>query len=416
LIAAARADRGVLIALCVGAAVAIGAWIFALLQLWQTSVPGDLALPHVDPSRFFTQEQLDRAAGYQSFLRIDMLLALVAQLVALGIYAVKGPAFVRESAAGRIGTGMLLGMLGLAFVWFAQLPFGIADLWWERRHDVSSQGYVSWLINYFLAAGGEFLFISLAMLIVMALAGVWRRLWWLVAAPALVAVLLAFGFVQPYLIPDQHPVRNPAVAADAEKLAAQEGIPGTTVRVQDTHNLGGSPNAEATGLGPTQRVILWDTLLDRFPRPEVRVVLAHEFAHLSRDHLWKAFGFMALLGLPIALITALVTRRRGGLYEPTAVPLAIFVVAALLFVTLPLQTAFTRRLEAEADWVALNTTRAPGAMTGLFERLGRLSKAEPDPPGWDQFLFGDHPSVIQRIEMAKAWRGRQPSASLTSNR
>jgi STE24 endopeptidase len=304
---------------------------------------------------------------------------------------------------------MLLGMLGLAFVWFAQLPFGLAELWWERGHDVSSQGYVAWLINYFLAAGGEFLFISLAMLIVMALTGVWRRAWWIAAGPALVAVLLAFGFLQPYLIPDQHPVYNQAIAADAQELAAAEGIPGTAVRVQDTHNLGGSPNAEATGLGPTQRVILWDTLLERFPRSEVRVVLAHEFAHLSRDHLWKSFGFMALLGLPIALITALVTRRRrGGLYEPTAVPLAIFVVAVLLFVTLPLQTAFTRRLETEADWVALNTTHAPGAMTGLFERLGRISRAQPDPPGWDQFLFGDHPSVIQRIEMAKAWRERNP--------
>jgi STE24 endopeptidase len=405
----ARLDRRVLLALGVGAAVAIAAWIFALLQLWQTSVPGDLSLPSLDPTRYFTQEQLDRAASYQAFVRIDALLALIAQLVALGIYAVRGPGFVRESAAGRIGTGMLLGMLGLAFVWLAQFPFGLAELWWERRHDVSNLGYVTWIIDDFLAAGGEFLFISLAMLIVMALTGVWRRAWWIAAAPALVAVLLAFAFVQPYLIPDQHPVHNPAVAADADKLAAAEGIPGTTVRVQDTHNLGGAPNAEAAGLGPTQRVILWDTLLDRFPRQEVRVVLGHEFAHLSKDHLWKGFGFMALLALPIALIVALVTRRRGGLYEPAAVPLAIFVVAALLFLTLPLQTAFTRRMEAEADWVALNTTHEPGAMKGLFQRLGRLARAEPDPPGWDQFLFGDHPSIIQRIEMAQAWRERNPS-------
>jgi STE24 endopeptidase len=406
LIRAIRAGRWGPVVLGAAAALCIAAWTFAVLQLWQTSVPGDLSLPSLDAGRYFTQTELDRAASYQTFLRGDAVLALVAALVALGIYAVKGPGFARESAAGRIGTGMLLGMLGLGFVWLAQFPFGIAELWWERRHDVSHQGYVDWILNYFLTAGGEFLFISLALLIVMALTGVWRRAWWIAAAPALVAVLLAFGFVQPYLIPDQHAVHNRAIAADAEELAAAEGIPGTTVRVQDTGNLGGSPNAEATGLGPTQRVIVWDTLLDRFPRPEVRVVLAHEFAHLSRDHLWKAFAFMALLGLPIALIVALVTRRRGGLYEPTAVPLAIFVVAALLFVTLPLQTAFTRRLESEADWVALNTTRTPAAMTHLFQRLGRLARAQPDPPAWDQLLFGDHPSVLQRIEMARAWRQR----------
>ena len=298
------------VALGVGAAVAVAAWIFAFYELWQTSVPSDLSLPTLDPARYFSQSELDRAGSYQAFLRIDALCALVAQLVALGLFAVKGPGFIRESAAGRIGTGMMLGMLGLAFVWLAQLPFGIAELWWERDHDVSSQGYVTWLLNYFLTAGGEFLFISLALLIVMALAGVWRRAWWIVAAPALVAVFLAFGFLQPYLIPDQHPIQNQAIAADARELARTEGIPGTTVRVEDTHNLGGSPNAEAAGIGPSRRVILWDTLVDRFPRSQVRVVLAHEFAHLSRDHLLKSFAFMALLALPIALLVALATRRR----------------------------------------------------------------------------------------------------------
>jgi STE24 endopeptidase len=301
---------------------------------------------------------------------------------------------------------MMLGMLGLAFVWLAQFPFGLAELWWERRHDVSSQDYVTWIVNNFLSAGGEFLFISLALLIVMAVAGVWRRFWWIAAAPALVAVVVAFAFVQPYLIPDQHPLRDPEIAADADRLATAEGIPDTTVRVQNTRNLGGSPNAEAAGIGPSRRVILWDTLLQRFSRAEVRVVLAHEFAHLSRDHLLKLFAGMAMLALPIAFVVALATRRRGGLYEPAAVPLAVFVVTALLFVLLPLQTAFTRTLEAEADWISLQTTHDPAATTGTFRRLARLSMAQPDPPTWDYVLFADHPTVMQRIEMARAWKER----------
>jgi STE24 endopeptidase len=398
------AVRRVLLAL--GVAAIAAAWLYGFIQLWQTTVPGDLDLPDLDPSRYFTQAQLDEASSYQAFLRIDELLALIAQVVALGIFAIKGPAFVRESAAGRIGTGMLLGMLALAFVWLSQFPFGLAELWWERRHDVSSQGYVTWAINDFLAAGGEFLFISLALVIVMALAGVWRRNWWIAAAPALVAVITAFALLQPYLIPDQHPVRDPRIAADAERLAAEEGIPDATVRVQNTRNLEGSPNAEAAGIGPSRRVILWDTLLERFPRAEVRVVLAHELAHLERQHLLKLFGGMALLSLPIAFIVAMVTRRRGGLYEPATVPLAVFTVTAILFVLVPMQTAFTRALETEADWRALETTRDPAATTGTFRRLARLSLAQPDPPAWDYFLFQDHPSIMRRIEMAQAWKER----------
>ena len=82
-------------------------------------------------------------ASYEAFLRVDQLLATLATLVALGLYAARGARFARESAAGRIGTGMLLGMLGLGFVWLAQFPFGLAALWWERKHDISNQGYVS---------------------------------------------------------------------------------------------------------------------------------------------------------------------------------------------------------------------------------------------------------------------------------
>ena len=43
-------------------------------------------------------------------------------------------------------------------------------------------------------------------------------------------------------------------------------------------------NAYVTGLGPTKRVVLFDTLLDRYSRDEIRVVVAHELAHVrNRD-------------------------------------------------------------------------------------------------------------------------------------
>ena len=57
------------------------------------------------------------------------------------MFARYGVRWAKESAAGRMGTGMLLGMLGFALLWAVQVPFSVLELWWERRHHLSSLGY-----------------------------------------------------------------------------------------------------------------------------------------------------------------------------------------------------------------------------------------------------------------------------------
>jgi STE24 endopeptidase len=391
--------------LLVAAAIVTGgaAWLLAVLALWRTSVPGGLNPSALDPSEYFSEPLLSEASTYTRFLDITDLLASLAVLVGLGIFAVTGARFARESAAGRIGTGMLLGMLALGFAWFARVPFGLAQVWWVRRHDVTEVNYGQWLVEDWLAVGAEFLFISLALLIVMGLAAVWRRAWWLAAVPALIAVALAFAFVQPYLFPGLDPVRDPELREDTRAIAAEQGISPPDVRIQDTFGTTKAPNAFAAGLGPSERVVLWDTLVDDFDRAETRVVLAHEVAHLSRGHIWKAVAWLGLLLLPIAFLTALATRRRGGMYEPGAVPVAVFVVALLFFVAAPLDRGFSKRLEAEADWIALETTRDPDAATSMFAEFTRTALIDPDPPAWSRTLLHGHPSIIRRIEMAEAW-------------
>jgi STE24 endopeptidase len=296
-------------------------------------------------------------------------------------------------------------MLGLGVVWFAQLPFGIAELWWERRHGISHRGYVSYVLDSFFGLGGAFLSVCLVIAIVMGFAGLLRNRWWIPGAPAIVAVGVLVAFIAPFLIPAVHRLHDPRLKADARQLQRVEGLPNVPVEVQNVHEFTTAPNAEAVGLGPTRRVILWDTLIrgQRFPRPEIRVVLAHEFGHLKHNHIWKGLGWSAVFLLPIAFIVALSTRGRGGLYSPRAVPLALLVFVALQLATAPLQNAVSSRMEAEADWTALNATRDPTAATSLFQRLARTSLADPRPPGWWQALVGNHPTIMQRIEMAKTW-------------
>jgi STE24 endopeptidase len=102
------------------------------------------------------------------------------------------------------------------------------------------------------------------------------------------------------------------------------------------------------------------------------------------------------------------TRRRGGMGEAAAVPLALLVVAVFQLATAPAQAWISRRMEAEADWKALQTTHDPAAARGLFVGFGTTSLVNPDPPTWAHVLLDSHPTLDQRVAMAEAWKRRNP--------
>lgn len=387
-------------------AVLVVAGAYAGTKLWHTIVPGDLPDPPVDVEQTFGARAVEKAESFEAFLRVTALLGLVALLVTLGLYAWRGARFARDSAAGPIGTGFLLGMLGFAILWLVQLPFTVVDLWWLRRHDVVKIGYAEAIFEDLAGLGGTFLFVCFALLVAMGFARLLRQRWWIPAAIVFVGLFALFTFASPYLSPSLDPA--PAwVQAQSREMSEREGLDARIpARIEKVHDVTDQPNAYAMGLGPSRRIVLWDTLAERFPRGQVRVVVAHELGHQVRRHLGKGIGWFALVILPTALIVALLTRRRGGLGEAAAVPLALFVVVVLNLVTGPLQSAASRRYEAEADWTALNATRDPRAMEGLFRNFTVKGLADPDPPGWWHVLFDSHPSGRERVQMARAWAAR----------
>jgi Zn-dependent protease with chaperone function len=388
-----------------------GCWGAGAFLLWDTTrVPGGLRTAGLHARDYFSASLLRRGDHYEQFLRIDSLLAAAATIVVFVVYARVGARFARESAAGPIGTGMLLAMLGFALVWLAGLPFEIVALWWERRYGVSHgswTGYLSQIFGGWLQLGGTFAFLSVAVLVVMGLARLVGQRWWIPGAAFFVGLGALFSFVLPYLYTDTRPLRDPRLAAQARVLARQEGVPGTPVEVETVSKDTDAANAFTVGFGPTRKVVLWDTLLDgRFTNGEVRFVLAHEFAHQARAHLVKAIGWSALFAFPGAFLIAWATRRRGGVGRPEAMPLALLVLVLSTTAATPLEAAISRHMEAEADWVALQATRDPASGRRLFEDFERTGLGDPDPPTWAYLWFDDHPTLMQRIGMVKAWQAR----------
>jgi STE24 endopeptidase len=373
------------------AAVLAAVWAVAAWALWRSSLPA-YDLPRVDVHTLLSGEALHRAEHFSSIARLLWLATTLAQIIVLALYARSGTRFARESAAGPIGTGMLLGMLGFGLVWAAQLPFSVLDVWWRHRYGMSGS-YLQATIGNWLALGGTFVFLCLALAIVMGLA---RRVrwWWLPAAPAFIGLGILFAFVTPWLL-GGHAYRAPYV----QRLERVEHVGHVPVRVLDGFD---EPNAFATGLGASRRVFLWKPILQPPFTPRMdRFVLAHELGHLAHNHIWKSVGWYALFAFPGTYLIALLTRRRGGMGTPAAVPVGIFVLVVLQFLQLPLQNVITRHMEAEADWSALKATHDPVGGRRLFELFASETLDDPDPPWWAYVLIENHPTLLQRVEMTR---------------
>jgi len=298
-------------------------------------------------------------------------------------------------------------MLGLAFVWLAGLPFRIAAHWWDRRYGLTDLGYVSWVFQDWAVLAAEFLSICVALLIVMGLARWLGERWWLPGAAVFVAIGALFTFVSPYLDYTTKPLRNERLLAAAKRYEAVQGIGNVPIRVEKVSEDTTQANAYSWGLGPSRQVVLWDTILrPPFTTGEQEVVLAHELGHQSSEHLPKGIAWFAIFAIPGAWILMRATRRRGGMGQAEAVPLALLVVAVLQLAAAPAQNWISRRMEAEADWKALQSTRDPASMRQLMVAFAKTSLEDPSPPAWADILLETHPTLEQRVAMAEAWAAR----------
>jgi len=388
--------------------VAAAAWLWCALLLLRTAVPSGLHVSAVDANAVFGRALVHEAVRVERFFLVIWVLGQIALFTALWVYSLRGARYARESAAGPIGTGMLLGMLGIGIVWLVQLPFGLLGLWWARRHDLSETGYLDWAFGHWFELGGAFVSLCVALLIVMFLARRLGEAWWIPGAAVFVVIGAAFTFAQPYLVGETTALEDPALQRSAEAFERQQGVSGVPVSVEDVSGTTNQANAYAVGFGASRKVVLWSTMVDgSFTDAEVRVVLAHEIGHHSSHHIPKGLAWFALFALPGAWVLMRATRRRGGMGEAAAVPLALLVVAAIQLSLAPAQSWISRRMEAEADWKALQTTRDPAAARGLFVGFGKTSLGDPDPPLWAHILLDSHPTLSQRVAMADAWAQRR---------
>lgn len=242
------------------------------------------------------------------------------------------------------------------------------------------------------------------------------RWWWLWLTAAMAPVLVFVMLIQPVFIaplfntftplPDT-PLRHNLLA-----MAHAQHIPARDVYLVDASRQSNAINAYVAGFGPTLRIVLYDTLLQRFTPDEIQFIMAHEMGHYKLHHIYQGL-LLALLGVLLGgyllyRVSGVLLARYGpwlgvrALGDPAGYPLllALGMLGGLL--ALPVGNAFSRHLEEQADLFAITIYPHPAVGIAAFHKLARYNIGEEDPPRWAEVLLSTHPSIAHRIAALRA--------------
>jgi STE24 endopeptidase len=279
----------------------------------------------------------------------------------------------------------------------------------EHQFGLSHQSLGRWLRNWSLS--NTFAVVLGAALNLGLFWIIWNtgNYWWLVAAAAFFVVSVVLGQLAPVVfIPLFYRVDrldNDDLMERMNRLAA-----GTGLTIEGVYRLGLSAdtskaNAMLAGLGRTRRVLMGDTLLERFTPEEIEVIFAHEIGHHVHRHIPK----MIAAGVAISLVGFYVIDRVlvawAGIptasAAPTAsLPLVMFTLTTFMLVLAPLQNAISRHYERQCDRYALVRTGNRSAYRSAFTKLAKLNKADMEPNPLEVVLLHSHPPIAKRLAMA----------------
>ncbi|MFI5272700.1 MAG: M48 family metallopeptidase [Ktedonobacterales bacterium] len=291
-----------------------------------------------------------------------------------------------------------------------------------RRYGISTQRLGAWVWDLTKGLVLSLVLDLLAVAFLYALLAAFPTWWWLWAGLAVLLVTALLANLAPVLLVPLFykltPLPEGEVREQALRLAARTG---TRVRGIYSMNLSAkttAANAMVIGLGNTRRIVVGDTLLDRYASDEIETVVAHELGHQVHHDIPKLIAFETLTTLGGLLVVNLVLHAvvarvpaYHGLADPATMPLLGAALGVFFLVLLPLTNGFSRRVEHAADVYALETTDKPAAFISAMTRLANQNLAEVEPSPLVEFLLYSHPAVGRRLAFARRYAASREGAS-----
>ena len=301
------------------------------------------------------------------------------------------------------------------------LPLDFYSFRLEHRYHLSNQKLRSWAwdeVKGFLV--GLVLGGILAEMIYWAIRTAPQR-WWLMAWAIFIGLTVFFAQIAPVvlfpLFYKFQPLENEELRERLLRLSEKAGTRVRGVYEWKLSEKSKKANAALTGLGPTRRIIVADTLLENYSPEEIESILAHELGHHVHRHIVKAiavqvvitfFGFWATA----ALLRYAVEQRHmfETLSDFANLPLLLLVSTVMSLALMPALNAYSRHNERQADLYAFQSIPDVTPFISSMEKLAQQNLAERRPSKLVEWLFHSHPAIWRRIRAAELFSRRQSTA------
>ena len=285
-----------------------------------------------------------------------------------------------------------------------------------HRYGLLHQKFTAWLVDRAKASALSFL-LALALVVVLYwLLDNFPDSWWLWAAIVLFLLSLLLTRLTPTLLISiffkLEPLTDKKLKKKLTNLAKRARAPILGVFTINLSSKSTTANAMLAGFGGTRRIVLTDTLLQKYNPDEIEVILAHELGHHLHKDIPKLIAVQAIMILVGLYISNLVLKAGviplgfSGVSDVAALPLLFLSVAVFTMIITPLTNSYSRRVEASADGAAIELTANPRAFISAMTRLTNQNLSVADPDRWTELLFYDHPPYTKRVNLAKKYSAK----------
>jgi STE24 endopeptidase len=362
----------------------------------------------VDVQSYFSAEEIERGRRYARPQLGLMLTRGVIDAVALGALVRRPPSPLRRPWRAPVAGGAATAAgLSLALS-LPTLPLRAVSRRRAMGVGLDTQSWGAWAGDVAKASVIQTVFAAGAGAAVIAGTRRFPRHWWAPMGAGAVVFGAGLAALAPVVLDpifnDFEPLPEGETRSDVLALAREAGVSVGEVFSVDASRRTTAANAYVTGLGPTKRVVLFDTLLDRYSRDEIRLVVAHELAHVRHRDVRRGLAYAAI----VAPASALAVQRLSWELSPergTPATLPAVALAATL-ITGPIGligNRLSRAMERRADHFALELTGAPEAFVSFERTIALQNVADLEPPRWVSRLLATHPPTAERIGAAVAF-------------